>query len=119
MLIEGARRRAADLARAERALTHAARSSPAPPGFRPVLERETIAVIAEVKRSSPSKGSINARLNAAAQAGAYERGGAAAISVLTEPDHFGGSASDLIAVRAAVDLPVLKKDFHVHPIQLL
>jgi indole-3-glycerol phosphate synthase len=83
------------------------------------LKRETVAVIAEVKRSSPSKGSINSRLDAAAQACAYERGGAGAISVLTEPDHFGGSPSDLISVMAAVAIPVLKKDFHVHPIQLL
>lgn len=53
------------------------------------------------------------------QAAAYAAGGAAAISVLTEPDHFGGSSEDLIRVRDVVDVPVLKKDFHVDAIQLL
>jgi indole-3-glycerol phosphate synthase len=53
------------------------------------------------------------------QAQAYAAGGAAAISVLTEPDHFGGSVNDLVAVREAVSVPVLKKDFHVDPIQLI
>jgi indole-3-glycerol phosphate synthase len=77
-----------------------------------------VQVIAEVKRRSPSKGWINPRLTAADQARAYAAGGAAAISVLTEPAHFGGSTDDLVSVRAAVSIPVLKKDFHVHPVQL-
>jgi indole-3-glycerol phosphate synthase len=76
-------------------------------------------VIAEVKRRSPSKGWINPNLSAPDQAAAYERGGAAAISVLTEPRHFGGSSEDVGAVRTAVRVPVLKKDFHVDPVQLL
>jgi indole-3-glycerol phosphate synthase len=76
-------------------------------------------VIAEVKRRSPSKGWINPGLSAEDQARAYERGGAAGISVLTEPAHFGGSVGDLEAVRRAVGVPVLKKDFHVDPVQLL
>lgn len=75
-------------------------------------------IIAEVKRASPSRGAINATLDAAGQARAYERGGAVAISVLTEPTRFGGSNEDLASVRAAVGLPVLKKDFHVAVIQL-
>jgi indole-3-glycerol phosphate synthase len=78
-----------------------------------------VGVIAEVKRRSPSKGWINPGITAADQACAYERGGASAISVLTEPAHFGGSIEDLQAVRAAVQIPVLKKDFHVHPVQLV
>jgi indole-3-glycerol phosphate synthase len=78
-----------------------------------------VAVIGEVKRRSPSKGWINAKISAPDQASAYERGGAAAISVLTEPVHFGGSVDDLLAVRQAVKIPVLKKDFHVDPIQLI
>lgn len=78
-----------------------------------------MALITEVKRRSPSKGAIAPALDAAQQARAYVDGGSAAISVLTEPDHFGGSTSDLLAVRAAVGVPSLKKDFHVEPIQLL
>ena len=84
-----------------------------------VLRGERVGVIAEVKRRSPSKGWINPSISAPAQARAYEQGGAAAISVLTEPIHFGGSIDDLVAVRDAVGVPVLKKDFHVDPIQLL
>src|SRR6478752_1187134 len=70
-----------------------------------------VALIAEVKRASPSAGSIAADADPVAQARAYEAAGASVVSVLTEPTHFGGSLDDLRAVRAAVDLPVLRKDF--------
>jgi indole-3-glycerol phosphate synthase len=75
-------------------------------------------VIAEIKRRSPSRGELNMGVDPVAQAGAYESGGAAAISVLTEPDYFSGSLGDLEAVRAAVSLPVLRKDFIVDPRQV-
>jgi indole-3-glycerol phosphate synthase len=78
-----------------------------------------VAVVAEIKRRSPSKGWIKPGLAAADTARAYEAGGAAAVSVLTEPKHFGGSVDDLIAARDNITIPVLKKDFHIEPIQLL
>lgn len=71
------------------------------------------AVIAEVKRASPSQGAIKAEADAVEVAGQYEAAGAAALSVLTEPHYFGGSLQDMIAVRAQVKLPVLRKDFTV------
>jgi indole-3-glycerol phosphate synthase len=83
------------------------------------LRGEDVRVLAEVKRRSPSKGAIATGLDAATQARAYVEGGAAAISVLTEPTHFGGSTDDLLSVRAAVAVAALKKDFHVRPIQLV
>ena len=75
-------------------------------------------LIAEVKRSSPSKGAINPSLDPATLAGAYERGGAAALSVLTERVSFGGSLQDLREARGAVRLPVLRKDFIVTDFQV-
>lgn len=75
-------------------------------------------VIAEVKRKSPSKGDLSAIQDPAELAAAYERGGAAVVSVLTEERRFGGSLADLDAVRASIDLPVLRKDFTVDEYQI-
>ncbi|MEV4973757.1 indole-3-glycerol phosphate synthase TrpC [Streptomyces scopuliridis] len=77
-----------------------------------------VRIIAEVKRASPSKGALAAIADPAALAGEYERGGAAAVSVLTEERRFHGSLADLDAVRAEVRIPVLRKDFVVTPYQL-
>jgi indole-3-glycerol phosphate synthase len=76
------------------------------------------AVIAEVKRASPSAGPI-ADVDPGALAREYEAAGAAAISVLTEPRHFGGALADLRAAHLATSVPVLRKDFLVHPVQLM
>jgi indole-3-glycerol phosphate synthase len=82
------------------------------------LTRPDVAVISEVKKASPSAGPIAPCCEASKQALHYQRGGAAAISVLTEPEQFGGSFTDLSDVADAVDVPVLAKDFVVDPAQL-
>lgn len=82
------------------------------------LRGDGVAVIAEVKRSSPSKGALAAIADPAALAGDYEEGGASVISVLTERRRFGGSLQDLREVRAKVDVPLLRKDFIVTSYQL-
>ncbi|HSK48072.1 MAG TPA: indole-3-glycerol phosphate synthase TrpC [Coriobacteriia bacterium] len=83
-----------------------------------LTERSDVAVIAEVKKASPSAGPIAPCCEASKQALHYQDGGAAAISVLTEPESFGGSYADLSDVADAVDVPVLCKDFVVDPVQL-
>jgi indole-3-glycerol phosphate synthase len=82
------------------------------------LRAEGVAVIAEVKRSSPSKGALAAIADPAGLSADYESGGAAVISVLTERRKFAGSLDDLDAVRARVDVPILRKDFIVSSYQL-
>ena len=75
-------------------------------------------IIAEFKRASPSRGLIRSDLSASDAVSRYERGGACAISVLTDEEYFGGSMADLIAVRASTRLPILRKDFIIDPIQI-
>src|SRR5216110_2098190 len=78
----------------------------------------TVGVIAEVKRRSPSQGAIREDLDPVAHADAYERGGAVAVSVLTDEAHFGGSIDDLRRVSASISVPVLRKDFVIHKVQI-
>ena len=80
---------------------------------------EPPALIAEVKRASPSAGVIAEDVNPSVLARGYQAGGAAAVSVLTEPHHFQGSMADLQAVRSSVSIPVLRKDFLIHPSQVI
>lgn len=87
------------------------------PSFREALLAPGLSVIAEVKRQSPSEGRIR-EVDPVEAARAYERGGARAVSVLTEPHRFGGSLEDLQRVRQAVPLPLLRKDFVVDPFML-
>lgn len=119
------RERAADYANAPLAYDHlaiaqarqaVARRTP----FRPALtaKPDLVAVIAEVKRASPSQGSI-ADVDPVGAARAYADGGAAALSVLTEPRHFGGQLDHLAQVSMAVHLPLLRKEFTVHPAQVV
>ena len=118
-IVAEARDRAALLKPNAAELSESAASVPPAPSLATALQMETVAVIAEVKRRSPSKGVINAAMDAAVQATAYAQGGAAALSILTEPTEFGGSTDDLRCAREATALPTLKKDFHVHPAQVL
>ena len=88
------------------------------PSFAAALKGSDVKVVAEVKRSSPSRGDINREMDLEKQVVAYEAGGAAAVSILTEPARFSGSNADLSRAREVVRLPLLKKDFHVDTVQI-
>jgi indole-3-glycerol phosphate synthase len=92
--------------------------APSPVDAMAALRGQDVAVIAEVKRASPSKGAMAAIADPAALAADYEAGGARVISVLTEPRRFAGSLGDLAAVRDAVQVPLLRKDFVISSYQL-
>ena len=113
-IVAAHRATAADDTRSPDDLIERARACPPPRGFRAALAaEESIAVISEIKRRSPSKGDLFVDLDPGELARAYESGGASCLSVLTDEDWFGGSADDLGAARGAVSLPVLRKDFTV------
>lgn len=117
-LIEAARARLPALRRRRHEIVTLARGAPQPPSWRSAFTEDVVGVIAEVKRRSPSAGEIARDLDPAALARAYGSGGACAVSVLTEREHFGGSLEDLESVRASVSLPVLRKDFLLDPVQV-
>ena len=117
-----AKRKDLDRAKSQRALADlkvAVRSLEVCRPFRKAVAPEKgVALVAEIKRASPSKGDLNVGLDPAGLAGTYAEAGAAAISVLTEKDFFKGSFDDLRAARRAVALPVLRKDFVFDPFQV-
>jgi len=113
---EGVERRREEIPLAELEAQLSSRGEDRP--FNEALTRPGLSVIAEFKRRSPSAGAIAEAADVAEQVQAYERGGAAALSVLTDERYFGGSLADLRSARAACDLPILRKDFVVDPYQL-
>jgi len=118
-ILETTRQGLPALAQRRAELERAVVSAPAVVPFAAALRRPTLGLIAEVKRRSPSAGSINEGLDPVARAVGYAGAGAAAISVLTDGPYFGGSLDDLRAVAAAVAVPVIRKDFILAEEQLM
>lgn len=108
-----------ELGKRRRALEREAADRPAPPSLRAALRAGQVAVVAEVKRRSPSAGVIQQHLEPGERAALYAAHGAAAISVLTDGRHFGGSVADLRAAASRVSVPVLRKDFILDELQIV
>jgi indole-3-glycerol phosphate synthase len=117
-ILESVRATLPDLIGAEESWSRTAAAADPAQDFTAALAGSGLSVIAEIKRRSPSAGPIAPVLDPVALGMAYQAGGAAAISVLTEADHFGGSTDDLGAVAAACHVPILRKDFILHPVQV-
>jgi indole-3-glycerol phosphate synthase len=118
-ILTSTRRGLPDLRARRTSVEREAARAAAPPSFSAALRRETVALIAEVKRRSPSAGAIREDLDPAHRAECYARHGAAAISVLTDGPHFGGSLDDLRAASSRTAVPVLRKDFILDELQIL
>jgi indole-3-glycerol phosphate synthase len=118
-ILDVTRRRVAALQGGAAGLARRAAAAPPPRPFLAMPLAATVGVIAEIKRRSPSQGPIRPDLDPVAYALAYARGGAVAVSVLTDEAHFGGSLDDLSQVVAAVNLPALRKDFIIDETQVL
>jgi indole-3-glycerol phosphate synthase len=114
---EGVRRRRAQRPLSELAAS-AARGQREQRPFKEAVQRPGLSVVAEFKRGSPSAGAINAGADVAATVAAYERGGASALSILTDERNFHGSLADLVSARDASSLPILRKDFTFDEYQL-
>lgn len=118
-ILETTRSRLPELHARRVALERAASGASDRPSWAAAFRRPDVALIAEVKRRSPSAGDIHPALDPPVHASAYAEGGAAAVSVLTDGPYFGGSLADLEAVAGAVSIPVLRKDFILDELQLL
>lgn len=117
-ILESTRRRIEPVVEEVDTLIARAASQPPARGFAAALTGDGLQLIAEIKRRSPSAGDLAPGIDPVDQAIRYVEGGAAAISVLTEPEFFAGSLDDLRAVRDAVDVPILRKDFTLHAAQI-
>ena len=117
-ILESTTRRIAPLRGRLAELRAAAGDAPPCLGFAEALLCDGLQVVAEIKRRSPSAGDLAVGLAPTSRAEAYVEGGAAAISVITEPEFFSGSLADLEAVRTSVDVPLLRKDFTIDQVQI-
>jgi indole-3-glycerol phosphate synthase len=117
-ILDSAARRALDAQQRLDQLVEAAGAVPPARSLIDALSAPGLSVVAEIKRRSPSAGDIDTTLDPVTRALKYVAGGASAISVLTEPEFFGGSLADLSAVKAVVDVPVLRKDFTLDAAQI-